>query len=82
MGVEKTALKVEVEFHAGYKGEEEPRLVILHNRRLPVEKIWARKRILDSGTGRVSEHIHCLLDGREAKLTICESGEKYVTFET
>jgi len=82
MGVEKTAHKVVIEFYAGYRGEEEPHRVILHNRRLPIEKIWARKRVLDSGTGRVSEEFHCLIDGREAELTISESGEQVVTFKT
>ena len=82
MGTEKTALRVTVEFHSGYKGEEEPRLVILQNRRIPVERILARKRILDTVTGQVSEEFSCLLEGREARLIVSESGAHHLIFKT
>jgi len=81
MRTDNKALKVVVKFRAGYKGEEVPRQVMLGNRKLCVDKIFKRKRILDSETGCVHEEFSCLLEGKEAKLSIRGAGEHYVTFK-
>ncbi|MBN1224104.1 MAG: hypothetical protein JXB23_12725, partial [Candidatus Aminicenantes bacterium] len=82
MDIDNTTLKAVVKFHAGYKGETEPRRVIVDDHEMTVDKIFERKRILDSETGKVCEEFRCLLDGREAKVLICPSGEHYITFRT
>jgi hypothetical protein len=67
--------KVRVSFHSGYKGEETPRSVVLKDKEFPIDRILARKRILDHKTGEVREEYKIELNGRAAILKIHESRE-------
>ena len=67
--------EVRVESYAGYKGEETPRAVILDGTRFVVARVLSRKRVLDSGGGRVREVWRCRLDdGRAVIVERLESG--------
>ncbi|MFC2165349.1 hypothetical protein ACFLT2_10175 [Acidobacteriota bacterium] len=72
--------RVVVEFHAGYKGEEEPRKVIAEEDEWAVEHILERKRIFDHKTGRSHEEFTCRVNKKLAKLSIYPDGQHYLTF--
>jgi hypothetical protein len=75
-----TSRNVFVEFHAGYKGEEEPRKVLRSGNEWIVEKIIERKRISDHKTGRSYEEFTCMVDNKLAKLSVHSNGQHYLTF--
>ena len=75
-----TSLGVVIQFHEGYKGEEEPRKVIADGKEWVVERILERKRILDHKTGRSHEEYTCLVNKRLVKLAIFPDGRHYLTF--
>ncbi len=75
-----TSRRVVVKFHAGYKGEEEPRKVISEEDEWAVEHILERKRIIDHKMGRSHEEFTCLVNKRLAKLSIYPDGQHYLTF--
>ncbi|MDI6846179.1 MAG: hypothetical protein QME28_08595 [Candidatus Saccharicenans sp.] len=54
-----------VEWHAGYRGEEKPRAVIVGLKRLEVVRIISQKRIRDKTVGRTIEVFNCLLTSGE-----------------
>jgi hypothetical protein len=63
-----------VESYAGYKGEETARAVVLDGKRYVVASVLSRKRVLDSGGGRVREVWRCRLeDGRTVTVERLES---------
>lgn len=72
--------RVVVKFHAGYKGEEEPRKVIVDEREWTVEHILDRKRISDHQTGQSHEEFTCLIKKKPATLSIYPDGPHYLTF--
>jgi hypothetical protein len=72
--------RVVVKFHAGYKGEEEPRRVIVAENEWAVEHILERKRVSDHKTGKSHEEFTCLVNKKPAKLFICSNGQHYLTF--
>jgi hypothetical protein len=74
------SFRVVVEFHAGYKGEEEPRRIKADGDDWAVGHILERKRILYHNTGRAYEEFICLINKKQAKLTIYSNGEHYLTF--
>jgi hypothetical protein len=75
-----TLCKVLVRFHAGYKGEEEPRKVITGEEEWIVNRILERKRISDQITGRTYEEFTCLVNKKVAKLKINPDGRHCMTF--
>ena len=80
MGKNSASHKVVVKFHAGYKGEEEPRKVIVAEDEWAVEHILERKRISDHKTGESHEEFTCLVNKKPAKLSIHSNGQHYLTF--
>jgi len=80
MGKNSTSRRVLVKFHAGYKGEEEPREVIADEDEWAVEHILERKRISDQKTGQSHEEFTCLVNRKPAKLSIYPNGQHYLTF--
>ena len=72
--------KVRVLFHSGYKGEETPRSVTFGHEECPIEKIIARKRILDHKTGKEREEYKIKLKDKIAILKIYDSQECEITF--
>ncbi|MGB4704359.1 MAG: hypothetical protein WBI18_04695 [Candidatus Saccharicenans sp.] len=54
-----------VEWHAGYRGEEKPRAVIVGQERLEVVRIISQKRIRDKTGSRTIEVFNCLLTSGE-----------------
>jgi hypothetical protein len=72
---------VSVECYAGYKGEEEPRAIVLEGQRFGVAGILSRERTLDGSSGRLREAWRCRLsDGRVATLELLEPGAWRVSF--
>ena len=51
----KPSEKARVLCYSGYKGEETPRVILVDDKEIKVEKILSRKRISDTKTGRVRE---------------------------
>ena len=80
MGKYSTSWKVVVKFHAGYKGEEEPRQVTAGETDWIVEQILERSRISDYKTGQSHEEFTCLINKKHAKLSIYPNGQHYMTF--
>lgn len=74
------SLRVQIKFHAGYKGEEEPRTVMSDDAEWPVERILERKRISDHKTGQKHEEFTCLVNKKLAKLSTYPDGRHYLTF--
>jgi hypothetical protein len=72
--------RVDVQFHSGYKGEEEPRTIIVDEKEWTVERILERKRISNSNTGRTHEEFICLVNKRLAKLSIHPDGQHRLFF--
>lgn len=77
---DKKELSCSVEFYAGYKGEETPRSVSIKGKTYDVEKILWRKRSEESVAREFRESFGCVIDGREAVLTIAPSGEGRILF--
>ncbi len=70
-----------VECHAGYRGEETPRAVIIAGRRFEVVAILSRERTLDASSGQTREAWRCRLsDGRVATVELLEAGAWRVSF--
>ena len=69
-----------VQFHAGYKGEEEPRIVIMEDQEWTVERVLERKRISDQRTGQTHEEFTCLINEKLVKLSIYSDGRHYLAF--
>jgi len=63
-----------VEFYAGSRAEEVPRLIRLTGRDLRVEKTIARRRVLDVAAGETTEEFTVVVEGRTAKLRRTISG--------
>ncbi|MGB2764880.1 MAG: hypothetical protein WBC20_10760 [Candidatus Aminicenantaceae bacterium] len=72
--------KFELQFYSGYKGDETPKAVIIGTRKLNIEEIISRKRVLDKKTGKRSEVFLCKMEGEIVKITILESGEWEIFF--
>jgi len=72
--------KFELQFYSGYKGDETPKAVIIGTRKLNIEEIISRKRVLDKKTGKRSEVFMCKMEGEIVKITILESGEWEIFF--
>lgn len=71
---------IKVQFHSGYKGEEIPRSVTFGHEEYPIEKIIARKRVLDHRTGKEWEEYKIKLKDKTAILKIYDSQEYEITF--
>jgi hypothetical protein len=69
------SIKVQIQFHSGYKGEEIPRSVIFDHEEFFIEKILARKRVLDHRTGKNREEYKIKLKDKTAILLIHDSQE-------
>ncbi len=72
--------KVRVNFYSGFKGEESPRSVVLKDKEFPIDRILARKRILDHKTGEVREEYKIEVNGRTAILKVHRSREGEIIF--
>jgi len=72
--------KFELQFYSGYKGDETPKAVIIGTRKLKIEEIISRKRVLDKKTGKRSEVYMCKMEGGIVKITILESGKFEIFF--
>lgn len=72
--------KFELQFYSGYKGDETPKAVIIGTRKLKIEEIISRKRVLDKKTGKRSEVYMCKMEGEIVKITILESGKFEIFF--
>lgn len=67
--------RFEIRFFAGYKGKERPKEVIIGDRKLKIEIIYDRKRVLDERTGKTSEVFTCQMEGKRVRLIVHESGK-------
>lgn len=74
------ALKFEVKFYSGYKGEETPRSVVIGEREFKIEEVLERSRVLDKKSGKKSEVFKCKMEGEIVKIEIFESGEWAISF--
>lgn len=72
--------KVNVRFHAGYKGEETPRSVVCDQIEYPIEKILERKRVLNHKTGTGREEFTIVINEKKAVLKKYASGECELTY--
>ena len=63
-----------VEFYAGSRGEETPRLVAYGGRRYKVEQILDRRRVWNAGSGSTAEEFRLILGGRTVTLSQTPSG--------
>jgi hypothetical protein len=80
LGKNNSHLRVDVQFHAGYRGAEEPRKVLTDEGEWTVGRILERKRIRDQSTGVTYEEFACLVNRKLAKLSIYPDGRHYLTF--
>jgi len=80
MGKNSDTRRVIVKFHAGYKGEEEPRTVMAGEEEWTVADIRQRRRISNHETGELYEEFTCLVNTKPAKLSIFPNGRHYLTF--
>lgn len=69
----------QVRFHAGYKGLQEPRRVIIEGQDYPVTRILSRKRIRDSNTGSIREIFMCRIDHRTVKVCVHADGSTAIS---
>lgn len=76
----KEALKFEVKFYSGYKGEEVPRSVVVGEREFKIEKVLERKRVLDQKSGKTREVYTCKMEGDIVEIEKFESGEWAISF--
>ena len=73
-------LPCRVEFYAGSRADEVPRLIRLTGRDLRVEKTLARRRIFDIAAGETTEEFTVVVEGRTAKLRRTISGRWSLLF--
>ena len=64
----------EVVFFEGYKGRETPRAVRVEGREIPVERVLARRRMMDASSGDVDEEFTCRLEGKVFKILVTDKG--------
>ncbi len=72
--------RFELRFHAGYKGEEIPRALVIGSREFAIEKVVSRQRVLDQKTGKCHEAFKCRMEGTLVIIKIYESGEWEISF--
>jgi len=80
MGQNSASRRVIVNFHAGYKAEEEPRKIKADEEEWMVDAILERKRILDPKTGESHEEFTCIVNKKLARLAIYPDSRHYLTF--
>ncbi len=64
----------EVRFRAGYRGQEEPKEIVLQDRAHPVTSIISRKRVEERNPGLGSEVFLCRLDRGLVEVQVREDG--------
>ena len=69
-----------VEFYAGHKSFETPRILVWRGRRLEVESVGSRRRILDESSGRVRDVFECRVQGRRAVISRPAKGPCRIRF--
>ncbi len=72
--------RFELQFYEGYKGRETPVAVLIGNRKFYIDRILERKRILDKRSGKKSDVFTCMMEGKQVKIVIQESGEFELIF--
>jgi hypothetical protein len=69
-----TPVQGQVRFHAGYRGRQEPRRIMIEGRDHTVTEILSRGRIRDSGSGIVREVFVCRIDHRTVRVCVFADG--------
>ena len=64
----------QVIFHAGYRGRQEPRRILIAGRDHAVTEVLSRGRIRDSGSGIVREDFVCRIDHRTVRICVFYDG--------
>jgi hypothetical protein len=66
---------LKVRYHAGYKGGETPRSLLVSGREFPVERVLSRQRVLDAETGATFDVFRIRIKGKTVVVRRNESGE-------
>ena len=69
---------LKVLYHAGYKGGETPRSLLVTGREFPVERVLSRQRVLDAETGRTVDVFRIQVQGKTVVVRRTESGESEI----
>jgi len=72
--------KTRVLCYSGYKGEETPRVIMIGEKEIAVEKILSRKRVCDAETGRIREVFRAKTGRGTVRMERDESGAWTVVF--
>lgn len=65
---------VEVEYHAGYRGRETPRRLVIAGRPVPVLQVLSRERVQDRSTGNRIEVFKLKLPHSRVTLRVHDDG--------
>ena len=74
------ALKFEVKFYSGHKGDETPRSVIMGQREFKIDEVIERKRVRDLKSGKSYEVFKCKMEGEMVEIERHESGQWGISF--
>ena len=69
-----------VEFYAGHKSCETPRVLVWRGRKIEIESIRGRRRVLDVTSGRIRDVFECRVQGRRAVISRPASGPCRIRF--
>ena len=69
-----------MEFYAGHRSGETPRILVWRGRRLEIGSVRRRSRVLDKASGLIKDVFDCEVQGRRAVISRPASGPCRVRF--